>query len=165
MVHRARASAELESTYDVQLAHLPEAPLWARYPAARVHTTEATTVLRRASDPDQLDAFLKRVQSVGLVLLDVRRLTPLQDEAPGGPAVHEVRVKGVLGEALLTYLRWPHYVVPAEIWVRIAAVPADLLVFLERCTAAGAGIERIRLVSAGPTGNGAVLRAGHRVSA
>ena len=93
----------------------PTTSLWSRYPAASVHTTEPMTALRRASGPDQLDELLQRVRSVGLVLVDVRpRSRRPPTSPPGSGAVHEVRVKGVLGEALLRYLRWPHYVVPAE---------------------------------------------------
>ena len=59
-----------------------------------------------------------------------------------------MRVKGVLGEALLRYLRWPHYVVPAETRLRITSGAGRPAGFLEACTAAGAGIEQVRRVDA-----------------
>ena len=108
------------------------------------------TALRRASGPDQLDELLQRVRSVGLVLVDVHRVAPATEDS-AGQAVYEVRVKGLLGEALLSYLRWPHYVIPVETRVRIAAASSDLLVFLRACTAAGGSIERVRRVDGART--------------
>ena len=141
MVHQGLVATDHETTYDVQLRGCPADALWVNFPAARVHTTAPQTALRRESDPAELDALLQRLRSVGLVLVDVHRIA-----GPPAPSVYEVRVKGVLGESLLQYLHWPHYVVPAETRVRIQAAAVDLLGFLAGCTAAGVGIERVRKV-------------------
>lgn len=145
MVRRDDSAVEPTAVFDVQLRRRPDGSLWARYPTVSVQTTEAVTALRRVCAPDQLDELLQRVRSVGLLLVGVHRVAPT-DDPPGGRAVHEVRVRGVLGEALLRYLGWPHYVVPAETRLRITVAPADLPEFLEACTAAGAGIEQVRRV-------------------
>ena len=156
MVPDGDIPADSEATYDIQLRSRPADHLWARYPTVLVHSTESVTALRRASCPDQLDALLQRMRSVGLVLVDVHCVALAQEDPPGQRAVYEVRVKGVLGEALLQFLRWPHYDVPAETWVRIAAAPDELLEFLRACTAAGAGIERVRRVDWSRTNQPAV---------
>jgi hypothetical protein len=140
------ATTETEAVFEVQLRRRPDASLWSQYPAVAVQTTEPVTALRSVSGPEQLDELLQRLRSVGLVLMDVHRATSAADDPLGHRAVHEVRVRGVLGEALLRYLRWPHYVIPAETRLRITMAPADLLAFLQACTAAGAGIEQIHRV-------------------
>jgi hypothetical protein len=140
-----------EPVYDIHLRSRPPESLRTRFPRARVETVPAqTALLGRVSEPDQLDDLLDKVRSVGLVLADVHRLasTTQRDGAPS--ETYEVRVEGELGDRLLRYLRWPHYVVPEQTVVRIAAAPANLQRCLQSCTEAGAGIERISLVEPHP---------------
>jgi hypothetical protein len=153
MAHPDPAVDGRDGVYDVHLCRRPADSLWARYPAVAVHTTGAQTALRRrVSEPAQLDALLQRLRSVGLVLMDVRRVSSVATPTPSAPdsvgrgEVYEVRVNGELGKPLLRYLNWPHYVVPGQTMVRIDAASADLLRFLEACTDAGASIERVRRV-------------------
>lgn len=142
-----------ECVYDVHLRRRPPETLWVRYPAVAVHTTGSQTALRRrVTGQAQLDTLLQRLRSVGLVLMDVRRVSSVATETPSAPdtvgcgEVYEVRVNGELGKPLLRYLNWPHYVVPGQTMVRIDAASADLFRFLQACTDAGASIERVRRV-------------------
>ena len=139
-----------ECVYDVHLRRRPPETLWVRYPAVAVHTTGSQTALRRrVSGQAQLDTLLQRLRSVGLVLMEVRRVADVATQNPETASrgvVYEVRVDGELGEPLLRYLNWPHYVVPGQTMVRIDAASADLHRFLEACTEAGVSIERVRRV-------------------
>ena len=59
---------------------------------------------------------------------------------------YEVHVEGELGEPLLHYLSWPHYIVPAHTMVRVVAAPDELHSLLAACTDEGLGIERVRRI-------------------
>jgi hypothetical protein len=168
------ASAEVESdrevVYDIELRRrIPDA-LRSQFPSITVRTAGAQTALRRqVGETGQLDALLQKLRSVGVVLTGIHRLSPVprdgvavetdssaghpvgQDAEPPGGATYEVRVAGELGESLLRYLRWPHYVVPEQTQVRLAAGPAELHRFLRACTDCGASIDRIRRVDTAPT--------------
>lgn len=143
------STAADEIVYDIQLRARPPASLQESFPRVRVETVPAQTALRgRVSEPGQLDDLLDKVRSVGLVLADVHRLSSTRQPGRPDSETYEVRVEGELGERLLRYLRWPHYVVPEQTVVRIAAAPASLQSYLQSCT--GAGIERISLVEPHP---------------
>jgi hypothetical protein len=158
MGHRDQTGGDREALYDIQLGRRPPESMWSQYPSAQVRTTGAqTALLHRASGPGQLDALLQKLRSMGLVLMDVHRLPVPFEKATSVPTygghpmlavcgAYEVRVKGELGEALLRYLRWPHYVVPEQTLVRIPVPSADLCGFLRACTEAGASIERVRMI-------------------
>jgi hypothetical protein len=158
-----RAEAEREVRYDIQLRRRPPESLRSRYPSMTVRTTHAQTALRRRiCGPGQLDALLQDLRSVGLVLTDVHRLPPGEDDlgdadrpALGAgateaqstmPATYEVRVSGELGDPMLRYLRCSHYVVPEQTLVQVAVASTELNRFLQACQECGASIERVRRV-------------------
>jgi hypothetical protein len=169
MVAPADAGADREVVYDIELhRRLPDA-LRSQFPAITVRTAGTQTALRRqVRETGQLDALLQKLRSVGVVLIGIHRLSPVagdraevetesssgplagQDAEPPGGATYEVRVAGELGESLLRYLRWPHYVVPEQTQVRLTAGPAELNRFLRACTDCGASIDRIRRVEIAP---------------
>ncbi len=150
MVPQDPAHTGPECVYDVHLRRRPPETLWVRYPAVAVHTTGSQTALRRrVTGQAQLDTLLQRLRSVGLVLMEVRRVADVatqSTETVRSGVVYDVRVDGELGEPLLRYLNWPHYTVPGQTMVRIDAAAADLHRFLEACTEAGVSIERVRRV-------------------
>jgi hypothetical protein len=135
-----------EVVYDIELRRgLPDA-LRSQFPGMAVRTCVPETALRqRVCEPAQLNALLHKLSSVGVVLTDVHRVTPV---AQTGGATYEVRVAGELGQSLLHYLSWPHTLVPARTQVRLALGSDDLRRFLRACTDSGAGIERVRRVRA-----------------
>jgi hypothetical protein len=138
--------ADPEIVYDIQLHRpLPEA-LRSEFPAMKVHTTGAQTVLRlQVDDPRQLDALLEKLRSVGVHLTGLHRITEPEPET-GRCAVYEVWVAGELGESLLRYLRCAHYVIPEQTQLRLTLGQAGLRRFLRACTRAGASIDRVRMV-------------------
>jgi hypothetical protein len=169
MADRAEALGEQGVLYDIHLGRLPPESLRSQYPSMTVHTTGAQTVLRvRVEGLGQIEEFLHQLWSVGLILTDVHRISPARhdriaevgetagteaEDADGGragSATYEIRVAGELGEPLLRYLRSPHYAVPEQTLVRLAAASADLHRFLRACTESGASIERIRRVGPPP---------------
>ena len=166
---RPEAEAERPVLYDIHLRRpLPES-LRSQYPSLIVRKIGAQTALRQqVRGPAQLDALLQKLCSVGLVLTDVHRLPPAASgclsahgqssdtesaETDGGRvqgAVYEVRVQGELGETLLRYLRWSHYVIPEQTRVRLVAGSAELHRFLQVCTDSGTSIERVRRGQSAP---------------
>lgn len=120
--------------------------LAAQLPFAPIRTTGTQTALvGQVREPAQLDTLLEKLLSVGLVLDDVHRIA-MTSASDDGAATYEVRVAGEIGASLLSYLQWQHYIVPEQIWVRVAAGSIDLLHCLEVFTAAGASIEQVRRV-------------------
>lgn len=149
MVDRDEPDDHGDPAYDIQLRRRPPESLRARYPCGRMHTTPTqTALLGRVSEPGQLDNLLQKLCSVGLVLNDVHRLIGTSAPEDDAVVVYEVRVEGELGAPLLRYLRWQHYIVPEQTWVRIAAESADLQEFLKAYADAGASIERVSRVRA-----------------
>jgi hypothetical protein len=152
MADRVGAEVNHQITYDVHLARRPPDYLRSRFPSMTVRSTGAQTALReRVEEPHQLDVLLEKVFSVGLVLTDVHRVSPCDTPRAGaggrsGLATYEVRIAGELGEPLLRYLGWFHYVVPEQTLVRLTAASDDLNRFLRACTDNGARIDRVRRV-------------------
>ena len=169
MVGRTDAEEEGVLLYDIHLGRRPPESLRSQYPSMTVRTTAAQTALRRqVRGPEQIDAFLRELLSVGLVLTEVHRVWPAgqdriaedgenadaqtagRDAGRVGSSTYEIRVAGHVGEPLLRHLRSPHYVVPEQTLVRLAAASAELHRFLQACTACGASIERVRRVGPAP---------------
>ena len=147
MVVLAKVEADREVVYDIALhRRLPDS-LRSEFPAMKVRTIGSQTALRlHVEEPDELDALLEKLRSVGVALTDLHRRTGLDPEREDG-ATYEVRVAGELGESLLRYLRCPHYVVPEQTQVRLSVGSAGLHRFLRACANCGASIERVRMVA------------------
>lgn len=136
---------QVGAEYDIQLwSVVPGAA--APWPGARTCTSPTQTALvGQVRDPAQLDSVLDRLQSVGLVLDDIHRVQTPSSATDGG-ATYEIRVRGEIGEALLGYLKWRHYVIPEHTLVRIVAGSAELVHCLKAYADAGATIEQVRKV-------------------
>lgn len=138
-----------EPEYDIQLRDEPPQTLTRAFPRARTFRAPPQTALvGRVRDVTQFDSLLDRLQSVGLVVDEIRRREGSSSEPGDEVAIYEVRVEGCLGPTMLGYLKWRHYMVPGCTRVRIAADSAELLQCLEMFTDAGAGVERVRRVVA-----------------
>ena len=155
---------EQEFQYDVQLTRWPDDTLRERYPQMTVRSTEAQTALRRrVGGPEELNALLVQIGSLGLTLTDVHRVTTVEDLGPGvargeerpatgagsaGAGLYEVRVVGELGGSLLRYLKCTHYSVQRQTLVRLTLAADELHRFLQACADSGARLERVRRVGA-----------------
>ncbi|WP_416952931.1 hypothetical protein ACNKF0_13695 [Nocardioides sp. T5] len=150
MVHGAVDGAEQVFEYDVQLSGWPDESVCERYPGMRVRSTDAQTALRRRVEgPEELNALLAEISTVGLTLTDVHRVASVDDAEPEARrGVYEVRVLGELGEPLLRYLRCAHYPVQRQTLVRLTLAAGELHRFLQACVECGAGLERVRRVGA-----------------
>lgn len=77
--HSPRPTEETEpvATYEIRLrgAHVPE--LREQFPAAALATTRTETVLsKNVNGPEELDALIAQLLSMGLVLTEVHELHP-----------------------------------------------------------------------------------------
>lgn len=148
MVHHESAEEAQAFEYDVQLTCEPDESLRQRYPHMRVRSTEAQTALRRrVESPEELNALLVEISTVGLTLTDVHRVAGGADAEPEAE-VYEVRVVGELGGPLLRYLKCSHYSVQKQTLVRLTLAGAELHRFLQACADSGARLERVRRVGA-----------------
>ncbi|NPC43662.1 hypothetical protein [Nocardioides sp. zg-1230] len=148
MVHHESAEEAQAFEYDVQLTCEPDESLRERYPHMRVRSTEAQTALRRrVESPEELNALLVEISTVGLTLTDVHRVAGAAD-APREAGVYEVRVVGELGGPLLRYLKCTHYSVQRQTIVRLTLGAGELHRFLQACAESGARLERVRRVGA-----------------
>lgn len=146
MVHVPVVDAEQAFEYDVQLARRPDDSLRELYPGMKVRSTQTQTALRRRVEgPEELNALLVEIGTVGLTLTDVHRVTSAEGAEPG---IYEVRVVGELGGPLLRYLRCAHYTVQEQTLVRLTLAAGELHRFLQACADCGAGLERVRRVRA-----------------
>jgi hypothetical protein len=142
----SHAETDQEVLYDIALQRRLPDSVRSQFSPMSVETTGPQTVLRaEPGGPAQLDALLQRLRSVGVVLTGIHRMDEPDPEHPDRGS-YEVRVAGELGESLLHYLRWAHYVVPEQTHVRLSVGPAGLRRFLRACTSCGASIERVRRV-------------------
>lgn len=135
--------------YEVQLTGRP--PDWLRtdHPDMTVRTVPAQTALRRrVTRPQDLDALLHDIGTVGLTVTGVHRA---EDTRRTGATTYEVRVAGELGRPLLRHLRCTHYPVPQLTVVRVTLTTSELDRFLHACIASGAVLERVRRVGTAPT--------------
>ena len=135
--------------YEVQLTGHPPDWLQDRHPDMTLRTLPAQTALRRQVDrPQDLDALLREIGTVGLTVTGVHR---------AGAATYEVRVAGELGRPLLRHLRCTHYSVPQLTLVRLTATAAELNRFLHACLDSGATLEQVRRVDPEPYGRRALV--------
>ena len=147
--------------YEVQLTGHPPDWLRADHPDMVLRTVPAQTALRRRVEhPQDLDALLREIGTVGLTVTGVHRAGTHkgQPHAPRGTgaATYEVRVVGELGRPLLRHLRCTHYSVPQLTLVRLTATAAELTRFLHACIDAGVKLEQVRRLAPAPDGRAAV---------
>jgi hypothetical protein len=145
------------ATYEIRLAGAPPDSLRRRFPTMRLQPLRDQTVLfRRSAGPDDLDALLDQLRSLGLPLTEIHRApaAPVPDpaDAPesGGTRSYEVRVEGELGDTLLRYLRWSSCVVADQKSARLVATPTELQRFLSACSQHGVRIECVHRLQASP---------------
>lgn len=152
--------------YEVQMTGRPPDWLRAEHPDMTLRTEPAQTALRRrVTRPQDLDALLRDIGTVGLTVTgvhraaDTRRTVPAHGDAArdaggaaqeAGAVTYEVRVAGELGRPLLRHLRCTHYSVPQLTLVRVTLTASELDRFLHACIASGAVLERVRRVDPSP---------------
>jgi hypothetical protein len=160
--------------YEVQLTGRVPDSLRADHPDMTVRTVPAQTALRRrVSRPQELDALLREIGTVGLTVTGVHRAvdtprgplpaprgaSPAEKAGPGaGTATYEIRVVGELGRPLLRHLRCTHYSVPQQTLVRLTLTVSELNRFLHACIDAGATLEQVRRVDPAPNAGWALAR-------
>jgi len=133
--------------YDLILTSSPPEHVRRQFPTMRVRRVGTQTALRReVSGPDQVGDLLDALGEMRLPLVDLHLLPATTGTGTG--ATYEVHVDGELGEPVLRYLSWSHHVVPAHVRVLIRAGARELAEFLLACSESGAGIERVRRVTA-----------------
>jgi hypothetical protein len=145
------------ATYEVELNGDVCAVLRREFPSMTIHHRPVETVLHKAViELAELDALLQHLQSLGVVLSEIRvrapyrarpashRASDMSDRRPAGTAsvqpgeatrCYDVHVEGRLGSALLRYLGWFSWIQPAATGVRIETGPDDLIQFLASCWA------------------------------
>jgi hypothetical protein len=159
-----RAEEACPALYDIELGGSPPEVLRARHPSMTVGRTGAQTALRPYVDgPEGLDALLRNLSSMGLVLTGVHLLAGDRPTvAAGGRATtglerrdrvqagtYEVRVAGSLGHSLLRFLGCAHYPLPERVVVRLACTGQELARFVQDCMRAGVTVDRVRRVAPG----------------
>jgi hypothetical protein len=140
------AQAAQAATYDVHLRRRVPDALREQFPVTTIGTTEVRTVLRlQVHGPRDVATVLEKLASVGVSPVELHR-TAEPDAERGTGATYEVSVAGELGDPLLQYLGYEHYVVPEETRLRLLRGQETLHPFLRACIRCGAVIERVRRV-------------------
>ena len=166
--------------YEIRLRGEMPPALRDQFPTLRIHRCRVETVLSRdVTDLAELDVLLEQLQSLGVVISEIRGApaagpsppgssplgTPLgvtvTDRAFGPPAEeggrpvvrsYEVRVEGRLGAALLHHLRWSYRVQLDQSVVRLSSCPDDLAAFLAGCADGGLTVDRVTRLDPVPGG-------------
>jgi hypothetical protein len=140
------------ATYEIRIRGAIARPLSELFPDLRVGWSPVETVLYRdISDLVELDLLLERLQSMGLVLSELRENPPA---FPTSPEVrsYEVHVEGRLGQALLGTLGWSSRIQPEQSVVRMGGEAGDLDHLLESCSECGLVVDRVARIAMGTGG-------------
>lgn len=144
-MERRQESHNTGLVYEVVLDNMAPELLRTKFPELEVQVTGVQSLLRcSVSSPEQLDALLDQLVSLGLHLDEVHRFCGASREV----ASYEVRLAGEVRPRLLGHLGGSHRFVSGQTRVRVVGMTTSLHQFLQDCTDGGASIQRVQRLGA-----------------